>query len=260
MTLQKVVEFDRNILGLHPIEIAVSAATTLTATAFGRWHYCTGASFTLKLPTRTAGVNKPIGIRVPASATATVVTVQRSDSDTGTDGLIEGWTSITLSSGDSIILVPDGTIWHIREQSQPARFAPKLLPNAIRSAYPIVVNAGWNYTFDGVQHYPRILVPAVETPPSGYSWLLDISGALYLSVCPAGMVLCMISVVGEALGGLIHGGSYSNGSCGISVARRAINVTPETSDTVFYPIFTAGGNITVQASYAPSGVLYLIRS
>lgn len=67
MTLNKVVEFDTNVLGIHPVAVAVGVATALTSSAFGKEHVFSAAGpYAITLPpANAASANKCVAFSVP---------------------------------------------------------------------------------------------------------------------------------------------------------------------------------------------------
>lgn len=88
-------------------EVLIGAATTLTLSAFGRMHACTGttANYTVTLPSASGNAGKIIGIRMAASLSR-LVTVAAAGSD-----LIDGQAQRVMWSGESAVLMCTGSGW-----------------------------------------------------------------------------------------------------------------------------------------------------
>lgn len=88
-------------------EVSIGAAATLTASAFGRMHVCTGttANYTITLPSASGNAGKMIGIRMAASLSR-LVTVAAAGSD-----LIDGQAQRVMWSGESAVLMCTGSGW-----------------------------------------------------------------------------------------------------------------------------------------------------
>lgn len=134
-----------DMLSLRTTEVSITGATTLTSTAFGKMHVCSGTSadYTVKLPTATGNAGKTIGFRM-SSALTKLVTIQRSDSDTSGTGLIDTAASRVMWAQESAILLCDGTTW--------TKIAGKTRPmiGAMRSAavQTLLTSAETKVTFD----------------------------------------------------------------------------------------------------------------
>jgi hypothetical protein len=99
--------FDR-LSTLTASEVAVSSGATLTSTAFGRMHICSGASdYTLVLPTASGNAGKIIGFRAARSAAA-FITIDGSGSET-----VDGKSAFVIRAGEVLTLLSDGTNFEI---------------------------------------------------------------------------------------------------------------------------------------------------
>lgn len=92
---------------LTAAEVSVTGTTTLTSSAFGRMHVCSGTSadYTVTLPPVSGNSGKIIGFRM-ASGLTKLVTL---DGD-GTEA-IDGETTRVLWKNESAVLLCDGTAW-----------------------------------------------------------------------------------------------------------------------------------------------------
>ena len=88
-------------------EIAVTAATTLTSTAFGKMHVCSGttADYAIGLPAASGNAGKIIGFRM-ASGLTRLVTL-----DANVSELIDGTLTRIMWAQEAAILLCDGTGW-----------------------------------------------------------------------------------------------------------------------------------------------------
>jgi hypothetical protein len=105
---------------LTAAEVSITAAVTLTATAFGRMHLCSGTSadYTVALPSPVGNAGKIIGLRMAAALTK-MVTI-----DAGAGIAIDGQQARVLWSQESAILLCDGTGWSkIAGRSRAMRFS-----------------------------------------------------------------------------------------------------------------------------------------
>jgi hypothetical protein len=99
--------FDR-LSTLTASEVAVSSGATLTSTAFGKMHICSGASdYTLVLPTASGNAGKIIGFRAARSAAA-FITIDGSGSET-----VDGKSAFVIRAGEVLTLLSDGTNFEI---------------------------------------------------------------------------------------------------------------------------------------------------
>lgn len=87
-----------SLLRVSRTEVSVTGATTLTSTAFGKMHRCSGGTYTVTLPSASGNVGKLIGLRASTGLTG-IATVAGS-----------GFKR-PLRTGDVITLVSDGSIW-----------------------------------------------------------------------------------------------------------------------------------------------------
>lgn len=87
--------------------VAVTAATTLTAGAFGKLHEVSGTSvdYTIDLPTAVSQTNRIIGFRVDDAATK-IFTLDGSGAET-----IDGATTLALTAGAFVTVYSDGANW-----------------------------------------------------------------------------------------------------------------------------------------------------
>lgn len=123
-------------------EVSITAAITLTSTAFGKMHKIsdagTPADYTVTLPAASGNAGKIIGLRVAGNATK-LFTIDGNGSET-----IDGETVRVLWAGEVAILECDGTGW--------TKIAGKTIPMMCRlenhSTPQTIVNA----TFTVVQH------------------------------------------------------------------------------------------------------------
>ena len=88
-------------------EVSVTAATTLTSTAFGKMHVCSGtaADYTVGLPAASGNAGKIIGIRI-SNACTKLITLDANDSES-----IDGAATRVMWAGESAILLCDGGGW-----------------------------------------------------------------------------------------------------------------------------------------------------
>lgn len=86
-------------------EVSIAAATTLTSTAFGKMHVCTGSSYTVDLPAVSGNTGKIIGIRMAPALTG-FVTLDANSTET-----IDGATTRKMWAQESAILLCNGTEW-----------------------------------------------------------------------------------------------------------------------------------------------------
>jgi hypothetical protein len=95
------------LAALTAAEVSVTAATTLTGTAFGRMHVCSGTSadYTVGLPAASGNTGKIIGLRMAVGLTK-LVTIDANASE-----LIDGSLTRVMWAGESAILMCDGTGW-----------------------------------------------------------------------------------------------------------------------------------------------------
>lgn len=85
--------------------VAVSGATTLTTTAFGKVHVCSGTTYTLVLPTAVSNDGDVIGVVVTATG---LVTIDANGSQT-----INGALTFPMVVGEAVVLVASGGNWII---------------------------------------------------------------------------------------------------------------------------------------------------
>lgn len=88
-------------------EVSVTAATTLTSTAFGKMHVCSGtsANYTVDLPAASGNAGKVIGFRM-SSALTKLVTIDPNASE-----LVDTDTTVILFAQESAVFMCDGTGW-----------------------------------------------------------------------------------------------------------------------------------------------------
>lgn len=96
-----------SMLRINRTEVSVTGATTLTSTAFGKMHVCSGTSadYTVGLPAASGNAGKVIGFRM-ADALTKLVTL-----DANAAELIDGATTRVMWAQESAILLCDGTGW-----------------------------------------------------------------------------------------------------------------------------------------------------
>lgn len=135
-----------NSLRLFPTVVPVTTDTTLTSSAFFKEHVCSGttANYTVKLPSVTgqAGV---IAFRMSGALTK-LVTIQRSDSDTGSTGLIDGVASRVMRDGEWVLLYTDGATWFKRFGRSRAFFCQIRKTSAQTIAHNSLVRLDMNAT------------------------------------------------------------------------------------------------------------------
>ncbi|MDH4873008.1 hypothetical protein [Pseudomonas sp. BN515] len=90
-------------------EVGISAATTLTSTAFGKLHVCTGTSadYTVGLPAVAGNAGKFIGLRMSPALTK-IVTLDPNGVET-----INGATTRKMAANETVILYCDGSAWTV---------------------------------------------------------------------------------------------------------------------------------------------------
>jgi hypothetical protein len=99
--------FDSLYLGLDATEVSISGAITLTSTAFGKIHVCSGTSadYTVGLPAVSGNAGKIISFRM-SSALTKLVTLDGNASE-----LIGDATTRIMWANETAILSCDGTAW-----------------------------------------------------------------------------------------------------------------------------------------------------
>lgn len=110
-------------------EVSITGAITLTASAFGKMHVCSGTSadYTVGLPAVSGNAGKIIGVRM-AAGLAKIVTLDANASE-----LIDGKVERVMWSGESAILLCDGVAWSkIAGKSVP--LSCRLYPSAATTA------------------------------------------------------------------------------------------------------------------------------
>jgi hypothetical protein len=98
---------DSLYLGLDATEISITGAITLTSTAFGKLHVCSGTSadYTVGLPAVSGSAGKTISFRM-SSALTKLVTLDGNASETIGDA-----TTRIMWANETAILLCDGTAW-----------------------------------------------------------------------------------------------------------------------------------------------------
>ena len=92
------------VSSLVETEVAITAATTLTSTAFGKFHVVSGASdYTVTLPAATGNSGKIIGFRITGTALFTI--------DGNGSEQIDGELTRVMWLNESAILLCDGSGW-----------------------------------------------------------------------------------------------------------------------------------------------------
>lgn len=88
-------------------EVSITTTATLTSTAFGKMHVCTGtaANYTVNLPAVAGNTGKIIGVRM-ANALTKLVTLDAAASE-----LIDGELTRPMWAQESAVLLCDGTGW-----------------------------------------------------------------------------------------------------------------------------------------------------
>lgn len=221
MTLQKVVEFDRNRLGLHPVAVAKTAGGALIAAELGRWIVYTGAaSATLTLPNPAGNANKCIAFEVPDTSAATVVlTIAPYGAD-----LLNTYTSNSITRGERIIYRTDGTNWYSVIEDFPD---PVTTDAGAWNTSPAPSGALLNTFFSTAI---GVTIPPLGWPPPGKTWKVLLTGGTRWTVGPANSLM-LISFDG----GGVHGGTLWPGLqtfCAWSGLMAPINFTASQSWTV----------------------------
>ncbi len=119
-TIQEMIfdDFGGNIPGLWGDNAEVSITGSNYATV-GRWHVCSGGTYTLGIPTASGCAGRFIGLRITATG---VVTLDGDGSET-----IGGTATRKLIAGDSIVIKSDGTNWVIVSSNYaPIQFSANL--------------------------------------------------------------------------------------------------------------------------------------
>lgn len=88
-------------------EVSITGTITLTASAFGKMHVCTGttANYALGLPAAAGNAGKLLGIRISGACTKIVYL------DANASELIDGETIRGMWAGESAVLLCDGVGW-----------------------------------------------------------------------------------------------------------------------------------------------------
>ena len=97
---------DARLAALQQTEVAVTGATTLDATAFGKMHKCTGTTYTVTLPSPTSQERKVIGINNAASGNITVAGTMAPSTDT------------VIAPGEVLFLICDGTKYYTQKEKR----------------------------------------------------------------------------------------------------------------------------------------------
>jgi hypothetical protein len=101
--------FTGTVFGLNLITgtVSITGAATLTSSAFGNLHQCTGTSvdYTVTLPAVSGNAGKVIGFQMSTALTK-LVTLDGNASET-----IDGATTRVMWAGETAILYCDGTSW-----------------------------------------------------------------------------------------------------------------------------------------------------
>lgn len=99
-----------NWIGIPPVggSVSITGATTLTTSAFGKLHICTGttADYTVTLPAVASSAGKMIAVCVSSTMTK-LVTLKGNSSE-----LIDGGNTRIMWAGESATLYCDGTSWY----------------------------------------------------------------------------------------------------------------------------------------------------
>ena len=90
-------------------EVSITGATTLTASAFGKLHVCSGtaADYTVTLPAVSGNAGKFIGFRM-ASGLTKIVTLDPNASE-----LVNGLATWPMMANETAVLYCDGTAWAV---------------------------------------------------------------------------------------------------------------------------------------------------
>ena len=96
-----------DFLTIGPSEVSITGATTLTSTAFGKQHVCSGTSadYAVTLPTVTSNAGRIISIRM-SNALTKFVTLTAAGA-----ALIDGVATRIMWAQESCVLYCDGTNW-----------------------------------------------------------------------------------------------------------------------------------------------------
>lgn len=101
--------FAGTIFGLNVVTgtVSVTGGTTLTSSAFGKLHQCTGTSadYTVTLPAVSGNAGKVIAFQMSTALTK-LVTIDGNASET-----IDGATTRVMWAGETAVLYCDGTAW-----------------------------------------------------------------------------------------------------------------------------------------------------
>ena len=105
--IKKGVSVNDILSSLVSSEVSITAATTLTSTAFGKMHVCSGttADYTVGLPAVSGNAGKIIGFRMASSLTK-LITLDGNGTET-----IDGELIRTMWARETAILMCDGTEW-----------------------------------------------------------------------------------------------------------------------------------------------------
>jgi hypothetical protein len=98
-----------NLTDLNITLVSITGAISLTSTAFGKFHVCTGTTidYTVDLPTAVGNSGGSVAIKGAAALTVAVTIA-------GVSGqLIDGESSRKISSDGLLVMVSDGTDWII---------------------------------------------------------------------------------------------------------------------------------------------------
>ncbi len=119
------------------VGVNVTAAVTLTATAFGSWHWITGTTidYTITLPTAVGHAGKTIGLRVKDAVVASKTYTLAASSGQNIDGA----TTIALMANATLVVMSDGTGW-ARVSGTPTSATPS---GFIAASGGTTVPTGW---------------------------------------------------------------------------------------------------------------------
>lgn len=191
-------KMNANFLELYSISaVAITGATSLTSSAFGKIHTCTGtgSDYTVDLPTAVGNAQEMVMIKGAAALTKVVTVV-------GVSGqTIDDEANRKLSSGGLFVLVSDGANWILVNEI--GSWIPYTPVWTGFSADPTLLYAG--YFRQGKQCHV-----VISTSASGTSNATTMTVTVPFTSAFATLNPALITNAGTAALGRAHGGAGTN--------------------------------------------------